>query len=136
MTNSSHIPSYLLPDSKEGKIDQLLEYIRWFFWQMLLTLTAQESFFSSKRLERMVIFVNANILLDLCVHHLVSTGKMDWEGSVGIYVAQMAYAGFQTKQIFNDMKVKKGDGTSSFSSTTTTESSSSVTNNPTEEVKP
>lgn len=107
MTISSQIPSYLLPDTKDSKGAQLLEYIRWFFWQMLLTLTANESFFSSKRLERFAIFVNANVLLDICVYHLVSVGKLDWEGSVGIYVAQMAYAGFQTKQIFNDLKMKK-----------------------------
>lgn len=107
MTISSQIPSYLLPETKDSKGAQFLEYVRWFFWQMILTLTSHESFFSSKRLERFAIFLNANVLLDICVYHLVQVGKLDWEGSVGIYVAQMAYAGFQTKQIFNDLKMKK-----------------------------
>lgn len=120
MTFSPQIPAYLLPETKEGKFSQFLEYMRWFFWQMLLTLTASESFFSSKRLERFVIFINANILLDICVYHLVSDGKLDWEGSVGIYVAQMAYAGFQTKQIFNDLKMKKDENLNTSSSNTTT----------------
>lgn len=122
MTTYPHIPSYLLPKTKDGKGAQLLEYIRWFFWQMLLTLTASESFFSSKRLERFAIFLNANVLLDICVYHLVQVGKLDWEGSVGIYVAQMAYAGFQTKQIFNDLKMKKDANNTSNSDTSKSKS--------------
>jgi hypothetical protein len=109
-----------LPEKKESKGEQFIEYVRWFFWQMLLTLTAHESFFSSKRVERLLIFLNANILLDICVHHLVSVGKLDWEGSVGIYTAQMIYAGFQTKQIFNDLKMKKDENSNTSSTNTTT----------------
>lgn len=107
MSSSTQIPLYLLPSIKEGKWSQFLEYVRWFFWQILLTFTAQESFFSSKRIERMLIFVNANILLDLCVRHLIMVDKLDYIGAVAIYSAQMVYAGFQTRQIFNDMNSKK-----------------------------
>lgn len=127
MSNSSHIPVYLLPHIKEGKFEQFVEYIRWFFWQILLTFTAQESFFSSKRIERMVIFLNANIWLDLCVYYLINVGKLDYIGSVAVYSVQMVYAGYQTKQIFNDMKVKKEDDSNTMSTstvTTTTENSS------------
>ena len=130
MSSSSQIPEYLLPAKKTGKWNQFCEYGRWFFWQILLTFTAQESFFSSKRIERMVIFLNANIWLDLIINHLINVGKLDYLGAVAIYSAQMVYAGFQTKQIFNDMKIKKEEDTgNSFSSnttTTTTENSSTV----------
>ncbi len=131
MSNSSHIPIYLLPDVKEGKGEQFVEYVRWFFWQILLTFTAQESFFSSKRIERMVIFLNANIWLDLCVSHLISVDKLDYLGAVAVYSAQMVYAGYQTKQIFNDMKIKKDDiaNTSSINTTTTTTENTSIVTN-------
>ncbi len=131
MSNSYHIPDYLMPSKKEGKFEQFLEYVRWFFWQILLTFTAQESFFSSKRIERMVIFLNANIWLDLCVNHLINVQKLDYIGAAAIYSVQMVYAGYQTKQIFNDMKVKKDDNSNTSSintTTTTTENTSTITN--------
>jgi len=49
-----------------------------------------------------MIFINANILLDISVHYLLKTGKMDYIAAVAIYSAQMIYAGYQTKQIFNE----------------------------------
>lgn len=128
MTISSQIPSYLLPDTKDSKGAQLLEYIRWFFWQILLTFTAQESFFSSKRIERMLIFLNANVVLDLCVRYLIMSNKLDYIGAVAIYSAQMVYAGYQTKQIFNDTKIKKDENlnTSSVNTTTVTTENTST----------
>ena len=39
------------------------EAVKWFFIQILLTFSDQPSFFSSKRIERFMIFINANILL-------------------------------------------------------------------------
>lgn len=130
MSSSTQIPLYLLPSIKDTKFSQFLEYVRWFFWQILLTFTAQESFFSSKRIERMLIFVNANILLDLCVRHLIMVDKLDYIGAVAIYSAQMVYAGYQTKQIFNDTKIKKDENfntSSSNTTTVTTENSSTST---------
>jgi len=123
MSTSTQIPVYLLPSIKDTKWSQFLEYVRWFFWQILLTFTAQESFFSSKRIERMFIFLNANVVLDLCVRHLIMVQKLDYIGAVAIYSAQMVYAGYQTKQIFNDTKIKKDADVNSNSDTTKTEES-------------
>ena len=114
---NSHIPLYLLPETKDSFGSQFLEYVRWFFWQVLLTLSAQESFFSSKRLERLFIFLNANIMLDICVYHLMQVDKLDWTGCAAIYSAQMVYAGFQTKQIFNEVKKAKDNADNSTSNT-------------------
>ena len=78
----------------------------------------------------MFIFLNANVLLDLCVRHLVMVDKLDYIGAVAIYSAQMVYAGYQTKQIFNDTKIKKDENlnTSSVNTTTvTTENTSTST---------
>ena len=49
-----------------------------------------------------MIFLNANIALDICIHWLLVHDKITAEGSVIIYTVQMLYAGYQTKQIFND----------------------------------
>lgn len=49
-----------------------------------------------------MIFINANVGLDICIHWLLVHDKITAEGSVIIYTVQMLYAGYQTKQIFND----------------------------------
>lgn len=82
--------------------NNLWEFIKWFCWEMLKTFSKQPSFFCSKRVERFGIFLNANILLDICVHWLLVHDKMDMSTSVVVYAAQMVYAGYQTKQIFNE----------------------------------
>lgn len=78
------------------------QFLCWFGREILKTFSNQPSFFSSKRIERALIFVNANVVLDLCVNELVKQGKIDELGAVAIYTAQMIYAGYQTKQIFNE----------------------------------
>lgn len=78
------------------------QYVKWFLLQIVLTFSDQPSFFSSKRIERFMIFINANIALDISVHYLLKNNKMDYIAAVAIYSAQMIYAGYQTKQIFNE----------------------------------
>lgn len=80
-------------------------FLCWFCSEMLKTFSKDpnvKSFFCSKKVERFGIFLNANIGLDICIHWLLVHDKITWEGSVGIYTVQMLYAGYQTKQIFND----------------------------------
>lgn len=69
-------------------------------------------------------FLNAMIALDICIYWLLVHDKITWEGSVGIYTAQMLYAGYQTKQIFND---KTKIITESETDKSGSESSSSIT---------
>lgn len=78
------------------------EFIKWFCWEILKTLSNQPSFFSSKRLERFLIFLNANILLDICVYYLLTKDKIDYVAAIAIYTAQMIYAGYTMKQTFNE----------------------------------
>ena len=80
----------------------LYHFLCWFCREMLKTLSKQQSFFCSKRLERFVIFVSANISLDICTHDLLVRDVINWEAAVAIYTAQMVYAGYTTKQIFNE----------------------------------
>jgi hypothetical protein len=75
---------------------------KWFVKEVVKTFSNKPSFFSSKRIERAIIFVNANIMLDLMTWHLLKTEKIDYIAAVAIYAAQMVYAGYQTKQIFKD----------------------------------
>lgn len=77
----------------------------WFFREMLNTFSKDPTikpFFCSKKVERFGIFLNANIALDICIHWLLVHDKITAEGSTLIYTVQMLYAGYQTKQIFND----------------------------------
>ncbi|WP_298838827.1 hypothetical protein [uncultured Clostridium sp.] len=84
------------------KLKTKWEYVKWFLLQIVLTFSDQPSFFSSKRIERFMIFLNANIALDISIHYLLKHDKMDYIAAVAIYTAQMIYAGYQTKQIFNE----------------------------------
>ncbi len=84
--------------------DKFWPCIKWHFWELVKTFSGEPSFYSSKRIERMLIFVNANISLDLIIGWLTKHDKLDYMGAIGIYVAQMAYAGYQTKQISKDDK--------------------------------
>lgn len=93
-------------------------FLCWFCREMLKTFSKQPSFFCSKKVERFLIFLNANIALDICIHWLLIHDKITWEGSVGIYTVQMLYAGYQTKQIFNDKTKMTSESESTSSSTT------------------
>lgn len=99
-------------------------FLCWFCREMLKTFSKQPSFFCSKKVERFGIFLNAMIALDICIHWLLVHDKITWEGSVGIYTVQMLYAGYQTKQIFND---KTKIVTTSETDNTGSEGSSSIT---------
>ena len=79
-----------------------MEFVKWFFLQILLTFSDQPSFFSAKRIGRTFIVLNANIGLDIAVYYLLKHDKIDYIAAVAIYSAQMIYAGYQTKQIFNE----------------------------------
>lgn len=52
-------------------------------------------------------------MLDHGVLYLMYKDKIEPMELVAIYTAQMIYAGYQTKQIFNDPKEKVNDGTNS-----------------------
>ena len=99
-------------------------FLCWFCREMLKTLSKQPSFFCSKRLERFVIFASANISLDICTHNILCKGLITWEAAVAIYAAQMVYAGYTTKQIFNDQPKTI---TSTETNNSGSESTSSVT---------
>lgn len=92
------------------------QFIKWFCWEMLKTLSNQPSFFSSKRVERLLLFMNGNIMLDLCVYTLLKQDKIDYVAAIVIYTAQMIYAGYTMKQTFNEkpktsIESKDNDGT-------------------------
>lgn len=81
---------------------KLVKRLKWHLKELCKTFSNQPSFYSSKRIERAVIFVNANVMLDIMVWWLAKHDKLDYLGVIGIYAAQMVYAGYQTKQIFKD----------------------------------
>ena len=78
--------------------------LKWHLKEINKTLSHQPSHYSSKRVERMLLFVNANVMLDVIVIILLKKDKIDWTAAIAVYGAQMLYAGFQTKQISKDAK--------------------------------
>lgn len=80
-----------------------LEKIKWRLGEIEKTFSNQPSFYSSKRIERAVIFLNAVILFDIMAITLLRDDKIDYIAAVAIFTAQMFYAGYQTTQIRKDI---------------------------------
>ena len=78
------------------------DFFCWFCREMLKTLSNEPSYFSAKRIGRMCLFLNANIGLDICIHKLLISNLMTYEGACFIYAGQMVYAGYTTAQIFKE----------------------------------
>lgn len=78
--------------------------LKWHLKELAKTFSNEKSHYSSKRIERAFIFMNANIMLDLLVLYLTFKGKLDAMDAIGFYTVQMLYAGYQTKQIAKDPK--------------------------------
>jgi len=76
--------------------------IKWHLKELNKTLSHLPSHYSSKRIERMILFINALILLDL--FFIKQYDKLTTTEAIGIFTAQLIYAGFTTKQISNDKK--------------------------------
>lgn len=77
-------------------------FLKWFITEIIKTFSNEPSFFSSKRIERMMIFINAMTFLDVMMLALIKADKIDPTSAVTLFAAQMAYAGWTTKQIFNE----------------------------------
>lgn len=87
------------------------EKFNWNFQEIVKTFSNQPSFYSSKRIERALIFINAIVGLDIGIYYLMVNDKLDWTAVVAIYSAQMLYAGYQTTRIFADKKQENGTTT-------------------------
>jgi hypothetical protein len=72
----------------------------WFLYELIKTLSSEKSWLSSKRLERLIIFIAAETQLNRYVHRNID--KLSATDIVMIYSAQMVYAGFIIKQIKDD----------------------------------
>lgn len=74
--------------------------LKWHIKELNKTLSNQPSHYSSKRIERMCLFISANITVDYYTYIHIAT--MTVEQVLMIFGAKMVYAGFQTKQIYKD----------------------------------
>lgn len=74
----------------------------WHLKELNKTLSNEPSYYSSKRLERLALFVSANLIVDYYVweHH----DTMTTSDVLLVFGAKMVYAGFQVKQIQKDIK--------------------------------
>lgn len=76
--------------------------IKWFIKELIATFSHQPSYFSHKRIQACLLFINANVMLDVITFSLLQEKKIDYLGAVAIYGAQMVYAGYQVTQIMKD----------------------------------
>ena len=74
----------------------------WHLKELNKTLSNEPSYYSSKRLERLVLFISANISVD--VYTFKNIDKMSTSDILLIFGAKMVYAGFQVKQIQKENK--------------------------------
>lgn len=74
----------------------------WHLKELNKTLSNEPSHYSSKRLERLFLFLSANLVVDYYVweHHQ----EMTTTDILLVFTAKMVYAGFQVKQIQKDIK--------------------------------
>lgn len=77
--------------------------LKWHIKEINKTLSNEPSHYSSKRLERLVLFLSANVMLNVITYSLLHQGKISAAEAVLIYGAQMVYAGYQTNQIRKDV---------------------------------
>lgn len=78
--------------------------IKWHLKELNKTLSNQPSHYSSKRIERLLLFINGMVLLDYMAIYLLKEGKIDELGVVGIFTAQMGYAGYTLKKSMEEAK--------------------------------
>lgn len=76
----------------------------WFLRELLKTLSNNDSFFSSKRIERLILFLNSMILID--VYCYSNWSKITVTEILLIFSAQMVYAGYQVVQLRKDAEVE------------------------------
>ena len=84
--------------------EKTIKRAKWHLKELTKTFSNEPSFYSSKRIERAIIFINATVMFDLIVWNLVEEKKLDEMGAIGVYAAQMAYAGFQTTKMMQEKR--------------------------------
>lgn len=94
----------------------LFKSIKWFLIQILYTFSSEKkSFFSRRRIEGFIVFVNGILLLDF--YYFSNVDKISAEEALIYFIANMGYAGWQTVQMFNE-KLKKYNSTNNASNNT------------------
>lgn len=76
---------------------------KWHLKELSKTLSKQPSFYCSKRIERLILFNNAIILLDF--FFVKQYKDLTTTEAIAIFTAQMLYAGYQIKQIQKDKQI-------------------------------
>lgn len=96
-----------------SKWKKIIARAKWHLKELAKTFSGEHGFYSSKRIERAILFINANVMLDIMIIHLMTEKKLDAVGALMIYAGQMVYAGYQTKQIFAEKQNHINNGTNS-----------------------
>lgn len=92
------------------RIQKIIDRTKWHCKELVKTFSNQPSYYSSKRIERGVLFVNSIILLDF--FYVKQYEQLTTTEAVSIFGAQLVYAGFHVKQIQKDIKESKTEQSS------------------------
>lgn len=96
--------------NQTGTFKKFIARCKWHLKELNKTFSSQPSYYSSKRIERMIIFLNAVIVFDIMMRWLLIHDKIDAMTAIAIFVTQMGFCGWQTKQIFKDKPNNGGPG--------------------------
>ncbi len=99
--------------NRTGTPNKFIARIKWHLKELNKTFSNQPSYYSSKRIERMIIFLNALIIFDIMMWWLLHKDKIDAMTAIATFVTQMGFCGWQTKQIFKEKTTDGGPGTKS-----------------------
>lgn len=81
------------------------ENCKWFVAQIRDTFSNSPSYFSRKRIESFILYINAMILLD--AWYIYHFKEVDYVTALAVFGAQMVYAGYQVAQIRKDVLGEK-----------------------------
>lgn len=85
--------------------EKFIGRLKWHIKELAKTFSNQPSFYSSKRIERGVLFTNAILLLDF--FYIKQYNDLSTTEALSIFGAQLVYAGFHVKQIQKETNSNK-----------------------------
>ena len=87
------------------KFNSFCDVVKWHLWEMLKTLSNEDSFYSQKRMKAMVLFNSAMLAWWIYLFKHIDT--MDVLEFTGLSSPIWLYAGFNVKQMYQEKREEK-----------------------------
>ena len=86
---------------------KLITEIKWVYQELKKTFSNEESYFSSKRIERMLLFVSAMLAANYWFYTHVES--LTYEMCIAFVIVLLGFAGYTMSQTQKEKQVKKDD---------------------------